>query len=56
MLVQKVWALEETGSTALGPAVLCALSLVGANGSIILCTDGFYPPSPAIHSPFSTTG
>jgi len=40
MLVQKVWALEETGSTALGPAVLCALSLVGANGSIILCTDG----------------
>ena len=42
-LEQKLMALEETGPTALGPAVLTAISLAskGSLGStVILCTDG----------------
>ena len=42
-LQQKLMTLEETGPTALGPAVLTAISLAGegAPGStVIVCTDG----------------
>jgi hypothetical protein len=42
-LQKKLMSLEETGSTALGPAVLTAIGLAGegAPGStVIVCTDG----------------
>jgi hypothetical protein len=39
-LVEKVFGLQETGATALGPAVLCAVALAKTNGTILLCTDG----------------
>ena len=42
-LQDKVLAIEETGSTALGPAVLSAVALAaeGKPGStVVICTDG----------------
>jgi len=42
-LTQKLMALEETGPTALGPAVATAVSMAaeGAPGSqVVICTDG----------------
>eukprot|EP00727_Mastigamoeba_balamuthi_P012024 m51a1_g7444 putative ras-like gtp-binding protein ypt1 (1013) ;mRNA; f:92802-96151 len=41
--VRRVWALEENGSTALGPALMIAIGLAsnGPRGaSVIVCTDG----------------
>ena len=43
ILAERVLSLEETGPTALGPALATAIALVGngAPGSaVILCTDG----------------
>lgn len=42
-ILKQVFALEETGATALGPAILTAVALAsqGAKGSqVIICTDG----------------
>ena len=42
-LSQKLIALEETGPTALGPAVLTAIAMAGEGApgsSVIVCTDG----------------
>lgn len=42
-MTQKLMALEETGPTALGPALLTSIALAGegAPGStVIICTDG----------------
>jgi hypothetical protein len=42
-LQQKLMTLEETGPTALGPAVVTAIALAGegaAGSTVIVCTDG----------------
>lgn len=42
-LQQKLMSLEETGPTALGPAVLTAIALAGEGApgsSVVICTDG----------------
>lgn len=42
-LTEKLMGLEETGPTALGPAVLTSIALAaeGATGSqVVICTDG----------------
>jgi len=43
-LLKKLWSIEESGSTALGPALLLGLSMAssgsGARSKMILCTDG----------------
>lgn len=42
-LVERLFALEENGPTALGPAAAVSLALIsqyGAGGRIVLCTDG----------------
>lgn len=39
----KLLTLEETGPTALGPAMLTAIAMAGEGGrgsTVILCTDG----------------
>lgn len=42
ILSEKIWSLEETGPTALGPALLLAVSMAqNSKGSkVIVCTDG----------------
>lgn len=43
ILVEKLMAIEETGPTALGPAVLTSIGLAcqGKPGStVVICTDG----------------
>jgi len=42
MLEKKLWAIEEKGQTALGPALLSSISIASANGGgqVVLCTDG----------------
>ena len=41
-LAEKLFAIEETGPTALGPAMLTAIGMAQSNrgAKIILCTDG----------------
>ena len=42
-LTDRLMSLEETGPTALGPAVLTSIALAaegGAGSSVIVCTDG----------------
>jgi len=41
-LEKKLWELEENGQTALGPALLLAISIAGKKpgSQVILCTDG----------------
>lgn len=41
-LLKRLWDLEETGSTALGPALQLAIVIAGARpgSAVILCTDG----------------
>jgi hypothetical protein len=41
-LLKAVWELEESGATALGPALLLGIALAGAapGSQVILCTDG----------------
>jgi hypothetical protein len=43
ILSAKLMALEETGPTALGPALVSAIALAGQGApgsSVVLCTDG----------------
>jgi hypothetical protein len=41
-LLKNLWNLEETGSTALGPALLLGVTIAGSRprSQVILCTDG----------------
>lgn len=42
-LVEKMYKIQETGPTALGPALLTSIALAskgGAGSSVVLCTDG----------------
>ena len=41
-LLKKLWSFEETGATALGPALLLGIKLAGSRprSQVILCTDG----------------
>lgn len=41
-LLQKLWAIEEEGTTALGPALLLSIVMAGgaAGSRVVLCTDG----------------
>lgn len=42
ILIEKLYNLEEQGQTALGPALVCAISMASKvpGSSVILCTDG----------------
>jgi Mg-chelatase subunit ChlD len=41
-LLNKLWDLQETGATALGPALLLGIAIAGARpaSKVIVCTDG----------------
>eukprot|EP01097_Dermamoeba_algensis_P003302 TRINITY_DN2325_c0_g1_i1.p1 TRINITY_DN2325_c0_g1~~TRINITY_DN2325_c0_g1_i1.p1 ORF type:complete len:514 (+),score=183.65 TRINITY_DN2325_c0_g1_i1:147-1544(+) len=41
-LLKKLWELEESGATALGPALLLGITIAGSHAAskVILCTDG----------------
>lgn len=41
-LLKKLWSLEESGQTALGPALLLGITIAGSKerSKVILCTDG----------------
>jgi len=41
-LLKKLWSVEETGVTALGPAMLLGITIAGSQprSKVILCTDG----------------
>lgn len=42
-LTKKLMSIEETGPTALGPAVATSIAMAGENGAgsqVVICTDG----------------